>query len=104
MDRPSEAESGCPLHPSTMCERNRFEVVAVNLPIRFPNDADVIAEDAARFRALSDDGRVHALDECFRDYHFLLAASGRSEELTRYAEEEERQGRDAILEFVSRHG
>jgi hypothetical protein len=30
----------------------------MNLPIRFPSDAEVITEEVARFRALSDEDRV----------------------------------------------
>ncbi len=75
----------------------------MNLPIRFPNDADVIAEDAARFRALPPDDRVRLLGSCFRDYLSLRAISGRSEQMDRFAEEEEALERKAVLEFAARH-
>ena len=75
----------------------------MDLPIRFPNEADVIAEEAARFRALSPEARIHALGDAFREYHFL-ASVDRSGKVHRYALEEERQGRMAIEEFVARHG
>jgi hypothetical protein len=75
----------------------------MNLPIQFPHDADVIAEEAARFRALSSDSRVRALGDCFRDYLFLIEASGRAEELSRYGQEDERQAQAALREFVARH-
>jgi hypothetical protein len=75
----------------------------MNPPIHFPDDADVIADEAARFRALSADRRVLALGECFRDYLFLAEASGRPVELDRFAVGEERRGRAAIEEFVARH-
>jgi hypothetical protein len=81
----------------------RIEATAVNLPIQFPDDADVIAEEAARFRALSSDSRVRALGDCFRDYLFLTAASDRAEELSGFAQEEERQTQTALREFVARH-
>jgi hypothetical protein len=75
----------------------------MNLPIRFPNDADVIYEDAARFRALSPEEQVRELDECFRLYRFLRTTSGRPEMIDRVAEEEERLGWKAIQEFAARH-
>jgi hypothetical protein len=75
----------------------------MDLPIKFPDEADVIAEEAARFRALSAEERAAALEEAFLNYHFLLEASGRATELRRFADEEEARGRAAIQEFVARH-
>jgi hypothetical protein len=75
----------------------------MEIPIQFPSEADVIAEEAARFRALSDEEQVRALGEGFQTYLFLLATSGRAEELTRLAEEDERRARVAIQEFAARH-
>ena len=43
----------------------------MHLPIKFPSYEDVIAEDVARYRALSPDARVRALGEMFRLYQFL---------------------------------
>jgi len=76
----------------------------MQIPIRFPSEADVIAEEAARFRRLPDEEKVRALGDCFRTYLFLLSASGRAEEMQRLAEEEERRGQVAIQEFAARHG
>ena len=76
----------------------------MKIPIRFPSEADVIAEEAARFRGLSDEEKVRALNDCFRTYLFLLSASGRAEELKHRAEEEETRARVAIQEFAARHG
>ena len=74
-----------------------------NLPIKFPNRADVIAQQVADFRALTPTQRVHELDEMFRLYHFLLNSSGRSEMLQQFADREEERGRTQILEFVASH-
>jgi hypothetical protein len=76
----------------------------VNVPIRFPAAADVIADEAAHFQALTDEERVKTLGELFRLYHFLLAQSDRPEALARLASEDEEQSRRAIEEFVARHG
>lgn len=75
----------------------------MELPIRFPNNADVIAEDAARFRALSPEGRVRALDECVRLYEFLRLTSGRPERIDQVVEEDTRREWKAIQEFAARH-
>src|SRR5258708_579431 len=87
-----------------MLLRNRGpETMNMDLPIKFPNSADVIAEEAARFRALSPEDRVYALDEMVRLYHFLAATSPRPEALARLAQQEEDRGRIAIEEFIARH-
>ena len=75
-----------------------------DLPIKFPRTEDVVAQDAARFRALIPEDRVRTLDEMFRLYHFLARVSGRSESIYRQAEIEEECGRIAVEEFVARHG
>jgi len=75
----------------------------MQLPVRFPTDADVIAEEVARFRALSDQERVRALGELFQVYHFLAARSTRPEAISRFAHEDEDRGRAAIEDFVRRH-
>ena len=76
----------------------------MELPIRFPNESDVIYEEAMRFRALSPDAKIMEINEGFRLYQFLRTASGRAEQIDRYAEEQERLGWQSIQEFASRHG
>jgi hypothetical protein len=76
----------------------------MKLPIKFPNDAEVIAEEVARFRALSPEERVQELGEMFYVYTFLEETSSNRESIVRLALEEEERGRKAIKEFVSRHG
>ena len=61
------------------CRSVKASILAgMDLPIRFPNYTDVIAEDAARFRALSADERLY--------------------------DEQKRLEWKAILEFGARHG
>lgn len=76
----------------------------MNLPIQFPDEAESIREETRRFRALSPDERVLALEEMFRLYHFLLNTSDRPEALARFAQEEEDRARVNIQQFVARHG
>ncbi len=76
----------------------------MNLPIRFPSDVNVITDEVARFRALSDEDRVRTLGELFRAYHFLAERSSRPEAVARLAREDEERSRAAVEEFVRRHG
>ncbi len=76
----------------------------MDLPIRFPSDVEVITEEVARFRALSDEERVRTLGELFHVYYFLAARSAKPEALARVAREDEERSRAAIEEFARRHG
>ncbi len=76
----------------------------MNVPIRFPIQAEVIREETRRFRALSPNDQVRMLQEMFRNYHFLLNSSDRPEALARFAQEEEDRARLSIQQFVARHG
>jgi hypothetical protein len=76
----------------------------MNLPIRFPSVVEVITEEVARFRALSDEDRVRTLGELFHTYHFLASHSATPEALVRIARDDEGRSRAAIEEFVKRHG
>ena len=75
----------------------------MDLPIKFPENAEVIAEEAARFRALSPENRVETLGEMFRVYQFLAERSSQPEEQARIIREEAERGRTAVKEFVTRH-
>jgi hypothetical protein len=75
----------------------------MRLPITFPSDADVIAEEAARFRSLSPENRVCTLGEMFLLYRFLQQNSANPDAVAGLAREEEDCGRRAIEEFVARH-
>ena len=75
----------------------------MNLPIRFPNDADVIAEDAARFRALSSEERMRSLRDLIDTGAFLLRIGGRETAMRELASEEAQESHAAIKEFIARH-
>ena len=75
----------------------------MNLPIKFPSDAEVIIEEVARFRALSP-------EDCVRSIRGLLAAgalimhqSPKAAFLRDYTLEQENRARQAVKEFVARH-
>ncbi len=76
----------------------------MNLPIEFPTDADVIAEESARFRRLAPDVQAREVCEMVRVYYFLLDRSPIREKIVQIAEEEENRGRRAIEQFAARHG
>jgi len=75
----------------------------MDLPIKFPSDAEVIAEEVTRFRALSAEEQVRTLDEMVRLYYFLTDHADRPDAVARFADEEEYRGRTAIEQFVARH-
>lgn len=79
------------------------KAAGMNLPIKFPDNAQVIAEEAARFRALTPDDRARTLGEMFQLYTFLAEHSGRPEAIAQLAREEEANERKAIEEFAARH-
>ena len=75
----------------------------MNVPIQFPADADVLADEVARFRALSPEKQVRILGEMFNVYRFLEDNAPRPDALAQFAREDEERNRKAIEEFVARH-
>lgn len=74
------------------------------LPVTFPSDADVVAEEAARFRALSSAQRIEVLRGILNAGWLMTKNSPHPEFARRSADEHERSGQRATLEFVARHG
>ncbi len=75
----------------------------MDLPINFPSQADVIAEEVRRFRMLTPVQQAWAVGEMVRLYHFLVEHSDRPDVAARLADEDEALGRIAITEFAARH-
>jgi hypothetical protein len=75
----------------------------IDLPVRFPSQEDVIADEVARFRALSAEDRVRALSESVALYHFLIDQSRHSGRLREFAADEEARAAGAIRAFAARH-
>jgi hypothetical protein len=75
----------------------------MNLPIRFPSDADVIAEEVARFRALSPENRLRSIRGLLAAGALMLRRSPKSAFLRDYTLEQENRARQAIKEFVAHH-
>ena len=74
------------------------------LPIKFPSDAEVIAEDAARFRALAPERRLRSIRGLLAAGELMMRRSPKAEFLREYTLEQENQAQQAIKEFLTRHG
>lgn len=75
----------------------------MDLPIKFPSDADVIAEEAARFRALSPEQRMRAIRGILETGALLMRQSPNAEFLRAHTLEQEELAQKAIKEFIARH-
>jgi len=73
------------------------------LPIKFPSDAQVIAEETARFRALSAEGRLRAIRGMLAAGSLIIRRSPRAAFLRDYVQEQEKCARQAVKEFLARH-
>ncbi len=75
----------------------------MELPIRFPMDEDVIAEEAARFRELTPESKLRTIRGMIDTGEFLMRISRRREFMREYNGEQEGQFRTAVQEFIARH-
>jgi hypothetical protein len=75
----------------------------LNLPINFPSDADVTAEEAARFRALSPEERMRVVRGLLETGERLMRQSPKAEFLRQYTLEQEQLAQQAVKEFIARH-
>jgi hypothetical protein len=75
----------------------------MNVPIGFPSQVEVISEEVARFRSLSPEDRVAALNEMFRLYQALAERSGRPDVVRLASSMEKDLSRTAVMEFAQRH-
>jgi hypothetical protein len=76
----------------------------MQLPVDFPTDFQVIAEEAERFRALSSKDRLEAVRGLLLAGELAIQKSPRSAFLKEYAVQQECEQRSAIMEFIARHG
>lgn len=76
----------------------------MNLPIQFPSDVDVIAEEAARFRALSPEKRLESIRSLVAAGAFMMQRSPKAAFLREYTLEQENGAIRAVKEFIARHG
>ena len=75
----------------------------MDLPVKFPDSADVIAEEAARFRALSPKDRLRSIRGLLAAGALMVRRSPKAAFLRQYTLEQEDRGRQAVKEFFVRH-
>ena len=75
----------------------------MNLPIKFPSDADVTIEEVACFRALSPENRVRSIRGMIAAGALMMHRSPRAAFLRDYSLEQENLARQAVKEFLARH-
>ncbi|HEY2250623.1 MAG TPA: hypothetical protein VGH74_06165 [Planctomycetaceae bacterium] len=75
----------------------------MDLPIKFPRDADVIAEEAARFRALSPQERMRSIRGILEAGALMMRNSPKAEFLREYTLQQEELYRQAVKEFIARN-
>jgi hypothetical protein len=69
------------------------------LPIRFPDHSSVVADEAARFRRLSQVEKMAVIEDHFRLYQFLASNSPRRDQVESLAIKEEVElNRSAVVE------
>jgi hypothetical protein len=75
----------------------------MNLPIKFPTDAEVIAREVALFRALSPEDRLRSIRGLLAAGALMLRRSPKAAFLRAYTLEQESRACHAVKEFVARH-
>jgi hypothetical protein len=78
--------------------------INMNLPLQLPSDVEVIAQEAARFRALSPEQRLRSIRGLLAAGALLMRRSPKAEFLRAYTLEQEERARQAVKEFLARHG
>jgi hypothetical protein len=76
----------------------------MNVPIKFPSDAEVIAEEVGRFRALAPEDRLRSIRGLISAGAMMMQLSPKAAFLREYTLEQERCAREAVKEFLARHG
>ncbi len=75
----------------------------MHVPIKFPTDEQVIAEEVRRFRALTAEERMRSIRGLISAGELLMRRSPKAQFLRDYTAEQEAQYRKRVREFLSRH-
>ena len=75
----------------------------MDLPVKFPSETEVILEDVARTRALTQEGRMRSLRSLLRAGAHLRRISPKAAWAKQYAQEQELLAQRNIGEFIARH-
>jgi hypothetical protein len=76
----------------------------MELPVKFPSEADVIIEDVARFRALTPGEQFQTVLGLLRVGDNIRRISPKAAWAEQYADEQEILAQLRIREFIARHG
>lgn len=76
----------------------------MDLPVKFPSEAEVILEDVESFRALSPDERLRCLRGLVNAGALMTRISPKAAWLEEYSAEQEQLAQRNIREFLARHG
>jgi hypothetical protein len=96
----------------TQCRRRLFATIPkdatvkstnMDLPINFPSDVAVVAEEAARFRALSPEDRLRSIRGLLAAGALMMQRSPKAAFLREHTAEQEARARQAVKEFLARH-
>jgi hypothetical protein len=71
--------------------------------IRFPSDADVVAEEAAYYRSLSPDERFAYFQGILAMGDWMIKQSPNADLLRKQNEEQEQLAMQAVKDFIARH-
>jgi hypothetical protein len=72
----------------------------MNLPIRFPSDAEVITEEVARFRALSAEDRLRSIRGLLAAGALIMRQSSKAAFLREYTLDQEDRARQAVWDSL----
>ncbi|MSR60604.1 MAG: hypothetical protein EXS05_23680 [Planctomycetaceae bacterium] len=75
----------------------------MDLPIKFSSDAQVIAEEVARFRALSPANRMQSIRGMLAAGALIMRHSPKAAFLRDYTQDQENRARQAVKDFIARH-
>jgi hypothetical protein len=75
----------------------------MNLPIQFPSNAEVVAEEAARFRALPPEAQFEVFRGVLAAGEWMMKQSPNSEFVRSHTLEQEEMAMRAVKEFIARH-
>jgi hypothetical protein len=81
-----------------------IQETAMDLPIKFPSETEVILEDVARFRARTPSERVQMLLGLVKAADRIRRVSPKAAWAEQYTAEQEALARRKIQEFFARHG
>ena len=73
------------------------------MKLQYPTDVDEIAEEAARFRALSPEARLRSIHGLLAAGALMMRLSPKAAFLREYSLEQEDRARQAVREFLARH-